>query len=81
MIRFFSFIILGCIALFGHIAFFVIATFVYTFYFKGYELFILALCVDALFGKTEFAFGYAYTTTVFILCATMSVLKPHLRVN
>jgi len=51
----------------------------YALVFTGYELLILAVCMDAQFGDMRHGIWYMYTlfVSVVLLCAIK--IKPHLR--
>jgi hypothetical protein len=61
--------------------FWVFASFVcvYALFWESYELLILALCIDALFGDAQIGVFYTYTLFVASVLVIFFFLKPYIR--
>jgi hypothetical protein len=51
----------------------------YAFFYTPYELLVLGVCIDSVFGDTALFTGYAYTITVALTLLLITALKPHLK--
>ncbi len=58
---------------------FAVLTFVYALMWQSYELLILALCVDALFGDRSTGIFYQYTLFVAMALVMLFFIKPYIR--
>ncbi len=58
---------------------FIGVTFFYAATYTAYELFVVALCIDALFGYERSAFPYLYTIGVLCVVLITTFVKPYLR--
>lgn len=75
--RLFIFCLLILIAL--NVPFFVffVCAFLYALWRPAYELIVLGICIDALFGGAISVHGFLYTVSLGVLVLGAEVLKPH----
>jgi len=76
IIRAISFLMVLVTALFLPFWIFIIASTAYAFVYAPYEILILGLFVDALFGGSIQSAGYIYTLSSAILGAVVLLSKP-----
>ena len=71
-----SFLCMVIIALSLPLPVFLFCAFLYIFFWSGYELLLVSLVIDSIFGAT--AFSVVYTLAVGALLITYAFLRPYL---
>ncbi len=74
--RVLSFIILCIIGFLGPIQVFLFGVLLYVFIWSSYELLIITLCIDVLFGTTSTSFVYTISTGILLIASEL--LRPYL---
>ena len=74
--RILSFIILCLLGFLTPLQVFLFCALLYVFFWSGYELLIIALCIDVLFGTTTTSF--LYTISAGLLLVGSELLRPYL---
>jgi len=78
-VRLLVFILVALVGYFAPFPVFLLAAVAYLLLWPGYELFIVAVCIDAQFGAGGTMFGLLYTGAVGALVIAGAALKPHIR--
>jgi len=80
MLRVFLLIALVLVAYMAPLWLFLIGMAGYAFFWKGYELLLVAVCIDIQFGFGGI-FGYTYTILTGIIILGITMIKPNLRLR
>ena len=74
------FLISICIgSIFLPLWFFALACFWYVIRYPGYELCIIALFIDGIYGRGDGITPYTYTLVAFVLTVCSILIKPHIK--
>ncbi len=80
MIRCIAFLGVVCLALFTPVWAFVVGAIIYVFvYTPAFEVCLLGVCIDALFGERIYQYWYIYTLLCILIVIGMTFLKPYVR--
>jgi len=70
------YIITGIVGLLAPFLWFLVPLFVYLFFWTGFELLLIGIIVDSIFGTGKFPYLYTTTIGIFIIIATFA--RPYM---
>jgi cell shape-determining protein MreD len=73
-----GFLLMFGLALYTPFLAFLLASILYVLRFRGYELLILGVLIDSVFGSQLGIHGYLYTLSVGLVYLTVHVVRPYL---
>ncbi len=77
--RYLSFISVALVALYLPFWVFVVAASIYALFFRAFDIFFIAVLIDAEFGNRGHGIWYVYTFATFVTAVAMIYIKPRLR--
>lgn len=76
VVRIAAFCILAIASFLVPFPLFLLALFAYVFFWDGYELFLITIAVDSVFGVGSYP--YMYTTALAVILFSAALLRPYL---